>query len=514
MANIDFAELAKDPIYVGLVMGLLGIVVYFAMGRKSFGPVPKNVKSYAKIPGPFCLPIVGNLLSFASFTPTAHLTWSSWAKAFGKIYKYDVCGARYDVCGARYVVVSDPKVLPVLLSSEKFTMDTHSAAVAGSLSKEAHAAIAPAFSTEGAKLQFDTTLKKAVELAESIDKNGPDTPTDMQKALEDVVLDAVLTSAFDATPEKLEEVRKPVKASLHAMALKAARPVSNPFGFLMAAGPPVETPKSKKAWLELVKALRKRGPASKSDPSLAAGLMRLTGAGGAPVSDEELARQAALVAANALQPTAQTVAWTLFNIATTPSLQDGIAKELSEAGLLAHGQEREPRLPSYDDVQKLPYLNAVIKESQRLFPAAVIGPIRMAAENAELGGYFIPKGTRVQVPLHTLHTAAWNWPQPERVWPERWTSVDATGAPKNGAGTDGLNSAFLPWGAACPSTSVSEVQVAVIVAVMASRFKLALASGGRKAALERQTLDSILHLKGGMKMIFVPRASIGFSSRL
>ena len=48
-----------------------------------------------------------------------------------------------------------------------------------------------------------------------------------------------------------------------------------------------------------------------------------------------------------------------FNIATNPSLQDGIAKELSEAGLLAHGQEREPRLPSYDDVEKLPYLNAV-----------------------------------------------------------------------------------------------------------------------------------------------------------
>ena len=45
----------------------------------------------------------------------------------------------------------------------------------------------------------------------------------LQKALEDVVLDAVLTSAFDATPEKLEAVRKPVKASLHALALKAAR---------------------------------------------------------------------------------------------------------------------------------------------------------------------------------------------------------------------------------------------------------------------------------------------------
>ena len=42
MADIDFAELAKDPIYVGLVLGLLGIVVYFALGRKSFGPVPSR----------------------------------------------------------------------------------------------------------------------------------------------------------------------------------------------------------------------------------------------------------------------------------------------------------------------------------------------------------------------------------------------------------------------------------------------------------------------------------------
>ena len=48
-----------------------------------------------------------------------------------------------------------------------------------------------------------------------------------------------------------------------------------------------------------------------------------------------------------------------FNIATTPSLQDGIAKEFSEAGLLAHGEQREPRLPSYEDMDKLPYLTAV-----------------------------------------------------------------------------------------------------------------------------------------------------------
>ncbi len=39
----------------------------------------------------------------------------------------------------------------------------------------------------------------------------------------------------------------------------------------------------------------------------------------------------------------------------------------------------------------------VIKESQRLFPAAAIGPLRYAAKNTELAGYFIPKGTHIQV---------------------------------------------------------------------------------------------------------------------
>ena len=43
MADTDFAEMAKDPIYVGLVLGLLGILIYFAAARKSFGPVPSEL---------------------------------------------------------------------------------------------------------------------------------------------------------------------------------------------------------------------------------------------------------------------------------------------------------------------------------------------------------------------------------------------------------------------------------------------------------------------------------------
>ncbi|BDA46965.1 Cytochrome P450 3A28 [Coccomyxa sp. Obi] len=505
MADIDFASLAQEqPYVVAAGLGFIGIVLFLLLGRKSYGPVPKHLKSFDRIPGPVGLPVIGNLLSFHTAKPKAHLTWAEWAKTYGKIYKYSLSGKRF-------VVVTDPAALPTVLGSENFSKSPLATAGEGALSKEAHAGLASAFGPEGAKAQFGTALRRAVDLAAKIDKDGPDMPIDMQAALEDAVLDTVLTNAFDATAEKLDAVRKPLQASLHAASIQAARPVTNPMGALFG-GSATRDAKADAAWIELVRGLRRRGPAAKTDASIAAALSRLTDADGAPLSDEALATQAAALTAAALEPTALSIAWALFSIATTPSLQDGIAKELSENGLLAHGEDREPRLPEYDDLPKLPYLTAVIKESQRLFPAAAIGPLRYADKNTELAGYFIPKGTHIQVPLLALHTAPWNWPQPERFWPERWTTPEARGGPK--AGTDGLASAFLPCGASCISAHVAEAQVAAFVAVLASRFKMSLSGGGRKAALERQTLDSTLRLAGGMKMVFVPRASIGFSSRL
>lgn len=45
----------------------------------------------------------------------------------------------------------------------------------------------------------------------------------MQAVLEEAVLDTVLINAFDTTAEKLDGVRKPLQASLHASAIQAAR---------------------------------------------------------------------------------------------------------------------------------------------------------------------------------------------------------------------------------------------------------------------------------------------------
>lgn len=44
----------------------------------------------------------------------------------------------------------------------------------------------------------------------------------LQAALEDAVLDTVLTNAFDATSDKLDAVRKPLQASLRSTSIQAA----------------------------------------------------------------------------------------------------------------------------------------------------------------------------------------------------------------------------------------------------------------------------------------------------
>ncbi|EAU80756.1 hypothetical protein CC1G_04866 [Coprinopsis cinerea okayama7 len=51
------------------------------------------------------------------------------------------------------------------------------------------------------------------------------------------------------------------------------------------------------------------------------------------------------------------------------------------------------RLPTPDDVARLPYIQAIVKELTRWHTVAPLGVPRISREDAEYRGYFIPKGT-------------------------------------------------------------------------------------------------------------------------
>lgn len=78
------------------------------------------------------------------------------------------------------------------------------------------------------------------------------------------------------------------------------------------------------------------------------------------------------------------------------------------------------RLVEESDLAHLAYLQAVIKETLRLYPAAPVGVPHEAMEDCIVGGYNIPKGTRLFVNIWKIHHDPEAWPDPYEFRPERF----------------------------------------------------------------------------------------------
>nr|WOX58879.1 cytochrome P450 CYP82D2 [Phyla nodiflora] len=78
--------------------------------------------------------------------------------------------------------------------------------------------------------------------------------------------------------------------------------------------------------------------------------------------------------------------WTLSLILNHPHVLKKVQEELDR-----HVGRERPMNES--DINKLVYMNAVVKESLRLYPAGPLAGTRIFTEDANVGGYFVPKGT-------------------------------------------------------------------------------------------------------------------------
>ncbi|XVF00626.1 hypothetical protein REPUB_Repub04eG0017000 [Reevesia pubescens] len=99
------------------------------------------------------------------------------------------------------------------------------------------------------------------------------------------------------------------------------------------------------------------------------------------------------------------------------------------------------------DINNLVYLQAIIKETLRLQPAALLSAPREAMEDCTVAGFHVPAGTRLLVNLWKLQRDPSIWQRPSDFLPERFLSDHAN------LDVRGQNFELLPFGAGrriCP----------------------------------------------------------------
>jgi cytochrome P450 len=73
----------------------------------------------------------------------------------------------------------------------------------------------------------------------------------------------------------------------------------------------------------------------------------------------------------------------------------------------------------YSDINQLPYLQAVVKETLRVHAVVPLVPNKAEA-TVEIQGYTIPKGSTVLVNLWAIHHDPEVWTEPDKFLPERF----------------------------------------------------------------------------------------------
>ena len=106
------------------------------------------------------------------------------------------------------------------------------------------------------------------------------------------------------------------------------------------------------------------------------------------------------------------LSWTLYELAKNPLIQAKLRAEINT--VLHEGNEL-----TWDTVEELKYLENVIKESLRLHPPANITGRTLVSDEI-VGGYLIPEGVNIILPIDSLQHVVQLWPNPDEFDPERF----------------------------------------------------------------------------------------------
>ena len=209
-------------------------------------------------------------------------------------------------------------------------------------------------------------------------------------------------------------------------------------------------------------------------------LIRAHDESGRGISDDELIGHSAILFGAAHLTTANTLTWTLYLLAQHPQVAQALSDELSS--VLA-GQA-----PTFAQIERLPLLDRVVKESMRILPASFYSQ-RVSTTKVDFGPFHLPKGAVVIFSQYVTHHMPDLFPEPERFLPDRW--LDITPSPY----------AYMPFAAGprmCLGGPLAMLTVKLTLAVILQRRRLRVAPN---ATIDGKVVSTMLSPAGTVPII-------------
>lgn len=131
--------------------------------------------------------------------------------------------------------------------------------------------------------------------------------------------------------------------------------------------------------------------------------------GNSKLSQAEIIANSVIFLLAGYETTSSLLTFACFELARNKDLQDRLRQEVTENDI-----------EDYQIINELPYLDAVIKETLRMYPP-VVGLNRRLKEKYNLNdSTVLEKGTTIQIPVYSLHRDPKYHPNPEEFDPERF----------------------------------------------------------------------------------------------
>jgi cytochrome P450 len=204
-------------------------------------------------------------------------------------------------------------------------------------------------------------------------------------------------------------------------------------------------------------AQRAAEPAPESPRDLLDLLIMARGEDGSGLSPEEISAEVTTLMLGGHETTANALCWTLALLSAYPAARETMEAELADV--------LGDRDPVADDLDRLPWTQAVISEAMRIYPPAWTLERRALADD-EVAGVRIPAGSTVSVPPYLVHRHPEFWPNADGFDPRRFLP-----------GQEYPRYSYIPFGGgrrACVGASLAQLEATMLLAMIARRYRLDL----------------------------------------